>query len=170
MTWISAIVHFRRATEIEPHNGLSELNTGVWEERNHHWPEAIAAFKAGIAETEEVDILARAYSNLGYVYNYAGDAGDARDSFQQALRLAPDTEQALIGLGVLAQESGDLAHAIEMYGQANQIRPTPLGYLLLARALHRSGRSEDAEAALQRARNMPGFPETQRTADGLVGR
>ncbi len=165
-----AIVHFRRATEIEPHNGLSELNTGVWEERNHHWPEAIAAFKAGIAETEEVDILARAYSNLGYVYNYAGDAGDARDSFQQALRLAPDTEQALIGLGVLAQESGDLAHAIEMYGQANQIRPTPLGYLLLARALHRSGRSEDAEAALQRARNMPGFPETQRTADGLVGR
>ena len=165
-----AIVHFRRATEIEPHNGLSELNTGVWEERNHHWPEAIAAFKAGIAETEEVDILARAYSNLGYVYNYAGDADDARDSFQQALRLAPDTEQALIGLGVLAQKSGDLAHAIEIYGQANQIRPTALGYLLLARALHRSGRSEDAEAALQRARNMSGFPETQRTADGLVGR
>ncbi|MFZ0794076.1 MAG: glycosyltransferase family 39 protein, partial [Candidatus Korobacteraceae bacterium] len=76
-----AIVHFRRATEIEPHNGLSELNTGVWEERNHHWPEAIAAYKAGIAEIEETDVLARAYSNLGYVYNYAGDESEARDSF-----------------------------------------------------------------------------------------
>jgi len=165
-----AIVHFRRATEIEPHNGLSELNTGVWEERNHHWPEAIAAYKAGIAEIEEVDVLARAYSNLGYVYNYAGDEADAGDSFQQALRLAPDTEQALIGLGVLSQKSGDVANAIQRYSQANQIRPTALGYLLLARALHRSGRSEDAEAALQRARSMPGFPETQHVADGLVGR
>ena len=165
-----AIVHFRRATEIEPHNGLSELNTGVWEERNHHWPEAIAAYKAGIAEIEETDVLARAYSNLGYVYNYAGDESEARDSFQQALRLAPDTEQALIGLGVLAQKSGDLSGAIQMYGQANQVRATALGYLLLARALHHSGRSEDAEAALQRARSMPGFPETQHVADGLVGR
>ncbi len=165
-----AIVHFRRATEIEPHNGLSELNVGVWEERNHHWPEAIAAYKAGIAEIEEVDVLARAYSNLGYVYNYAGDEADAGDSFQQALRLAPDTEQAWIGLGVLAQKSGDLGNAIQRYSQANQIRPTALGYLLLARALHRSGRSEDAEAALQRARSMPGFPETQHVADGLVGR
>ncbi len=165
-----AIVHFRRATEIEPHNGLSELNIGVWEERNHHWPEAIAAYKAGIAEIEETDVLARAYSNLGYVYNYAGDESEARDSFQQALRLAPDTEQALIGLGVLAQKSGDLAGAIQMYGQANQVRATALGYLLLARALHHSGRSEDAEAALQRARSMPGFPETQHVADGLVGR
>ena len=165
-----AIVHFRRATEIEPHNGLSELNTGVWEERNHHWPEAIAAYKAGIAEIEETDVLARAYSNLGYVYSYAGDDASARDSFQQALRLAPDTEQALIGLGVLAQKSGDFANAIQLYTHANQIRPTALGYLLLARALHRSGRSEDAEAALQMARRMPGFPETQQVADRLVGR
>ena len=47
-----AIVHFRRATAIEPHNGLSQLNVGVWEERNHHWPEAIAAYKSGIAEIE----------------------------------------------------------------------------------------------------------------------
>jgi tetratricopeptide (TPR) repeat protein len=104
------------------------------------------------------------------VYNYAGDEADAGDSFQQALRLAPDTEQALIGLGVLSQKSGDVANAIQRYSQANQIRPTALGYLLLARALHRSGRSEDAEAALQRARSMPGFPETQHVADGLVGR
>ena len=165
-----AIVHFRRATLIEPHNGLSELNIGVWEERNHHWPEAIAAYKAGIAEIEETDVLARAYSNLGYVYNYAGDEADARDSFQQALRLAPDTEQALIGLGVLAQKSEDFANAIQLYTHANQIRPTALGCLLLARALHRSGRSEDAEAALQMARSMPGFPETQHVADRLVGR
>jgi tetratricopeptide (TPR) repeat protein len=165
-----AIPHFRRAAAIEPHDGISRLNIGVCEERNHRWPEAIAAYKASIAEIEEPAVLARAYSNLGYVYNYAGDAANARDSFQRALQLAPDTEQALIGLGVLALKSGDLANAIQMFTQANQVRPTPLGYLLLARALHRSGRSVDAEAALQMARRMPGFPQTQQIADGLVGR
>ena len=40
----------------EPHDALSQLNIGVYEERNHHWPEAIAAYKEGIAQTDEADI------------------------------------------------------------------------------------------------------------------
>ena len=166
-----AVMHFRRAAAIEPHDGLSELNIGVYEERSNHWPEAIAAYKQGIGEIEEVDVLARAYSNLGYVYNYAGDEASARDSFERATQLAPDTEQAWIGLGVLAQKSSDFAGAIQQYSHANQIRPSGLAYLLLARALHKSGRDQEAEAALQMARKASGsFPAVQHTADGLVGR
>jgi len=74
-------------------------------------------------------------------------------------------------LGVLAQKSGDLASAIQQYSHANQVRPSGLGYLLLARALHQSGRLQEAEAALQAARRAPGrFSDTQQKADGLVGR
>ena len=122
-----AIVHFRRSAAIEPHDGLSELNIGVYEERSHHWPEAIAAYKQGIDETEEADIRARGYSNLGYVYLYSADDASARGAFEQALQLAPDTEQAWIGLGVLAQRSGDLAAAMQQYSHANQIRPSGAG-------------------------------------------
>jgi Tfp pilus assembly protein PilF len=166
-----AIVHFRRAAAIDPHDGLSELNIGVYEERTQHWPEAIAAYQQGIAEIQEVDILARAYSNLGYVYQYSGNDGSARDSFERAIQLAPDTEQAWIGLGVLAHKSGDYNLAIQQYRHANQIRPSALGYLLLARALHKSGRDQEAEAMLQMARQTTShFPETQRAADRLVGR
>jgi Flp pilus assembly protein TadD len=166
-----AIVHFRRSAAIEPHDGLSELNIGVYEERSHHWPEAIAAYKQGIGETEEADIRARGYSNLGYVYLYSGDDASARGAFEQALQLAPDTEQAWIGLGVLAQRSGDLSAAMQQYSHANQIRPSGLGYLLLARVLHKSGRDQEAEAMLQTARSAAGnFPATQHTADELVGR
>ncbi|MGC2108275.1 MAG: tetratricopeptide repeat protein [Candidatus Korobacteraceae bacterium] len=166
-----AAVHFRRAIAIEPHDGLGYLNVGVYEQRSHHWPEAVAAYKEGISNLETVDMLSRAYSNLGFVYYYSGDTTSARDSFQHAVDLAPDTEQAWLGLGIVAQKSGDLPDAIQQYSRAIQARPSGLGYLLLARALHKSGRSEEAEAALQTARHFPGnFSATQQVADALVGR
>jgi tetratricopeptide (TPR) repeat protein len=166
-----AIMHFRRANEIDRRDGLSELNIGIYEERKHHWPEAIAAYQAGISEIDEVEILARAYSNLGYVYLYTNDDAGARDTFQHAVELAPDTDKAWIGLGVVAQRSGDQTSAIRYYNRANHVQPSGLAYLLLARALHRSGRSEEAEAMLQTARRAPGnFTATQSMADGLVGR
>jgi tetratricopeptide (TPR) repeat protein len=166
-----AILHFRRAAAIEPTDSVSLLNIGFYEQKNHHWPEAIALYQKGILKAENADIMAKAYSNMGYVYHYMGDDADARDSFERAIHLAPDTEQAWIGLGVLAQKSGDFAAAIQQYSHANQIRPSGLGYLLLARALHQSGRVQEAEAALQAARRAPGrFSDTQQKADGLVGR
>ena len=166
-----AIVHFRRAAVIEPSDPISQLNIAFYEQKNHRWAEAIAAYQKGISQAEDIDIMARAYSNMGYVYHYMGNDADASAAFERAVHLAPDTEQAWIGLGVLAQKSGDLASAIQQYSHANQVRPSGLGYLLLARALHQSGRLQEAEAALQAARRAPGrFSDTQQKADGLVGR
>jgi tetratricopeptide (TPR) repeat protein len=165
-----AMVHFRRALAIDPRDGLGYLAVAGYEEQNHHWPEAIAAYKAGISNVDEVGVLARAYSNLGYVYQNSGDQAGARNSFERAVQLDPDTHMAWIGLGFLAQNSGDFTNAIQLYRRANQIQPTSLGYLLLARALHRSGRSAEAEVALQTARHMPGFANAQHVADELVGR
>ncbi len=166
-----SMVHFRRAAAINPSDSVSLLDLAFYEQRNHHWAEAIAAYQRGISQSDDVDITARAYSNMGYVYHYMGDDGDARAAFERAVQLAPDTEQAWIGLGVLAQNSGDLGVAIQQYSHANQIQPSGLGYLLLARALHKSGREHEAVAALQMARTAPGsFNDTQQRADGLVGR
>ncbi len=166
-----AMVHFHRALAIDPHNALAELDIGIYEEQQQHWPAAIADYKAGITDADTLDLKARAYSNLGYAYEYSGDTASARGSFQRAVELDPETDRAWIGLGVLAQNSGDLSTAIDLYNRANKIRPSGLGYLLLARALHRSGRSEEAEVELQLARSAPGqFASTQHTADKLVGR
>ena len=72
---------------------------------------------------------------------------------------------------MLAQKSGNYTLAIQQYSHANQIRPSGLGYLLLARALHKSGRDQEAQATLQQARQASKhFPDTQHVADGLVGR
>ena len=164
-----AIVHFRRALAIDPHNGLGHLALAGYAQQKHRWPEAIAAYKQGISEVSEVGTLARAYNNLGYVYLYAGDQADARDSFQRAVRLSPDLERSWQGLGASAQNSGDLASAVQFYKRANETRPSSLGYVLLARALDRSGRAQEAEVAIQTARRLPGFVDAQREANGLVG-
>ncbi len=165
-----AMMHFRRALEIDPHNGLGHLGIAGYEQQNHHWPQAIAAYKLGISEVTEVAILARAYNNLGYVYLYVGDQANARDSFQRAVQLSPDLERSWQGLGAAAQNSGDLAAAVQFYERADEIRPSSLGYVLLARALDRSGRDQEAAMASQTARHLPGFADAQREANGLVGR
>ena len=164
-----AMVHFRRALAIDPQNGLAHLGIAGYEQQMHRWPEAIADYKQGISEVSEVDALARAYNNLGYVYLYSGDQPHARDSFQRAVDLSPELERSWQGLGAAAQNSGDLASAIQFYNRANEVRPSSLGYVLLARALDRSGRAQEAEAALHTARRLPGFVDAQRQANGLVG-
>ncbi|HTY83103.1 MAG TPA: tetratricopeptide repeat protein, partial [Silvibacterium sp.] len=164
-----AMAHFRRALAIDPHNGLAHLGMAGYEQQNHHWAEAIEDYKRGIGEVSEPGAMARAYNNLGYVYLYSGDLTNARDSFQRAVELAPDLERSWQGLGAAAQGLGDLASAVQFYQRANEIRPSSLGYVLLARALDRSGRTQEAETALQTARHLPGFGVAQGEANGLVG-
>jgi protein O-mannosyl-transferase len=164
-----AMEHFRRALEIDPHNGLGHLGIAGYEQQTHHWPQAIADYQLGISEVSEIEIIARAYNNLGYVYLYSGDPANARDSFQHAVQLSPDLERSWQGLGAAAQNAGDIASAIQFYQRANEARPSSLGYVLLARALERSSRTEEAAAALQTARRLPGFAAAQAQANGLVG-
>jgi len=164
-----AMLHFRRALAIDPHDGVGHLALAGYAQHMHRWPEAIAAYKQAISEINEVGTVATAYSNLGYAYLHLGDQADARDSFQRAVQLSPDMDKAWQGLGVSAQNSGDLASAIRSYNRANEIRPSSFGYALLARALERSGRSQEGAAALQTARRLPGFASAQHEADGLVG-
>ncbi len=166
-----AVEHFRIAAALEPDDPLAELNIGFYQQGMQQWKQAIASYRSAIAKTENIDVMAKAYSNLGYAYCYLGDLQNARQTWQRAVELAPDTSQAWLGLGIVAQRTGDLNGAIQNYLHANQVQRSGLGYLLLARALHDSGHSQEAEQALQIARSAPGrFADTQQIADALVGR
>jgi tetratricopeptide (TPR) repeat protein len=56
----------------------------------------------------------------------------------------------MTGLGLIAQENGELPEAIRQYESAIATEPTDVGYLLLAQALRLQGRSEEATAISER--------------------
>jgi Flp pilus assembly protein TadD len=57
-------------------------------------------------------------------------------------------------MGLIAQRNGDLAQAISRYSHAMSVQPTSVGYLLLAKALQRSGRAAEAQAAYEQAQRL----------------
>ena len=78
----------------------------------------------------------------------------ARENYDSALRLLPDNKFALIGLGLIAQKTGDLAHAVDYYAQAVKADPSDAEYLLLAQALAKAGRASEAQAAYSQAQKI----------------
>ena len=75
----------------------------------------------------------------------------------------------MVGLGLIAQENGDLVEAIRQYSRAAAVQPTDVGYLLLARALQLEGHADEANAISESvARSSPDFSKAQKTAESLL--
>ena len=92
----------------------------------------------------------------------------AKASFQAAVTLRPRTLRAWLGLGLVAEKSGDYTEAVNAYSQVVGIQPWDLGYYLLSRALQRAGHPQEAEAAMQQARQLSeNFDQLQQAADSL---
>jgi len=70
---------------------------------------------------------------------------------------------------LLAQKGWDYSFAAEQYAHAMSVDPTSVGYLLLAKALERGGRAEEAKQAYAQARRLSNNLEAdQKTADDLL--
>ena len=71
----------------------------------------------------------------------------------------------MVGLGLIAQENGDLPEAIHQYSRAIAAEPTDVGYVLLPQALQQAGRLDEANAIYERvARFSPNLAEAQEGA------
>ena len=100
----------------------------------------------------------------------SGNSAQASESLQEAVKLDPQKMEAWLDLGLAKQKSGALSGAIQAYSEGVKVKPTDVGYLLLARALEQSGRQDEAATATQRAQVLSrNFAEAQRVARRLVG-
>jgi len=166
-----AIPHFRAAAAINPSDPVSNMNIGTYEHSHGNLPQAIEYYKKAILLARNPKLKADAYNNLGYAYKDLGDYADAQQNLQSAVRVNPEFVGAWISLGLVAQKSGDLNLAIQSYSQAMKIEPSGFGYMLLAQALEKSGQKAEAQAAIQRARNLSEyFSDAQREADRLLSK
>ena len=163
-----AMPHFEAAAAIDPTDPMSRLNLAAYAHRKGHPREAIEQYNQVVSTTRDPRLRATAFSDMGYAYREIGDSVHAKASFQAAVTLRPRTLRAWLGLGLVAEKSGDYTEAVNAYSQVVGIQPWDLGYYLLSRALQRAGHPQEAEAAMQQASQLSeNFDQLQQAADSL---
>lgn len=166
-----AVAHFRAAVAIHPNEPMAHLNLGTYEYGRGNLPAAIEQYRMVLDFTSDTELRAQAYANLGSVFRDRGEYSEARQSYEDALRLNPRNPIAILGMGVVAEHSGNWAEAIRQFSQAVQLQPTATGYVLLAGALQQSGRATEAQAAMDQAQQLtPDLSQAKQEATHLLAR
>jgi protein O-mannosyl-transferase len=161
--------HFRAALAISPSDHDGNLQIAQYDHQHGRMQEALERYDKMLSLTQDPSDRAVLFSNRGFVYRDLGDYGRARQSFEAAIALNPGNFRTWMGLGVVTQKMGDLNVAIRDYSRANELRPSDIGYLLLARALEQSGRKDEADAATRRAKLIsPNVDAARVVANGLI--
>jgi protein O-mannosyl-transferase len=164
-----AAAHFRAALAIKPDGLNANLGLGTYEDRRGNLPAAIERYQLVARHAADLRMRATAYSSLGFAHRGMGQATKAKQCFETALQLEPDWARAMTGLGLIAQENGDMTEAIRQYSRAVAVQPTDVGYLLLAQALRQEGRLDEATAISERvARFSPNLAEAQKAVESFL--
>jgi hypothetical protein len=164
-----AATHFRAALAIFPDGLSANLNLGTYEDRRGNLPAAIERYQIVASHAGDAGMRATAYGSLGFVYRQMREPAKAKQCFETALQVAPGRTRAMVGLGLVAQDDGDLEEAIRRYSLALSVQPSEVEYLLLAQALQRAGHSNEAGTIYQRLSSLsPDFAEAQKEAEELL--
>jgi protein O-mannosyl-transferase len=164
-----ALGHFHNVLKLHDWLPSELIAFGMYEQRQGYSSDAIAQYQRALQNTSDPKTRAVELSNIGSAYMDMKDLQNAQQSFDKALQSDPNNVPALIGSGIIAQKNGALTSAITQYTRAVSIKPTDLGYALLARALEQSGRTTDANTAYAQAQKLsPDMRITLSTVDHFL--
>jgi len=160
---------FRAAIAINPIDVFSQINVGVCEKKLGNTTGAIEHYNAALRLTKDPMLRATALSNLGSLYRMTGNYPAAREHYIAALELKPESSIAIFGMGLVAQHAGNFNEAAGYYTRAVVSEPSDVGYLLLAQALEKSGRTREATGATERAQQLsPNLDAAQQAVHELL--
>jgi protein O-mannosyl-transferase len=163
-----AAAHFRAALAIDPESPTANLNLGAYEDRHGNLPAAIDHYQLVIRRAGDMGMRVTAYGSLGFVYRQMGRSSEAKQCFETALQLAPNRVRARIGLGLMAEDEGNVPEAIRQFSIAATGQPSGVVYLLLAQAFQKGGRGDEANAIYQRLANSPDLPQAEKDMQSLL--
>jgi len=118
----------------------------LYELQVEHPREAIEECHTALRLATDPTTKAAALSELGQADLQLGDYDAASGSFAQALRIDPENGMALMGTGLLALHQKQYDLAVEHLMHAAKVDPSDMNALLLAEALRRAGRNQDADS------------------------
>ncbi|HUI83196.1 MAG TPA: tetratricopeptide repeat protein [Candidatus Binatia bacterium] len=169
--------------ELAGYAAVAHLYLGAWNQQHGEPAEAVRHYQRVVALAEQftagnvyakvppvlIRMKAAALGNMGDAYYVLNDLPEAKTSFEAALQLDPNDARRWIGLGVVAQKLGDLPEAVEAYSRATRLQVSDVGFLLLAQALERMGKKQEAQAARERAKLVtPDLAAAQAAVDRLL--
>ncbi len=153
-----AMSHFQRAISMRPDDVMAILNIATYQQMMGNYPAALDGYARVLRFTKVPSMLVNARINSGYAHYSLRQDEWAKEDFEAALNQQPGNWAAYRGLGLVAQRGGDIARAAQDYLRSVQLQPSPVGYLLLAQALHSLGQADAAREAESKAAQISRDP------------
>ncbi len=164
-----AAAHLRNAVALRPDGLIANLDLGAYEDRRHNFAAAIQHYQLVADRAGDIGMRATAYGSLGFVYREMRQTAKAKQCFETSAHLDDSRARAKIGLGLVAQDAGDVEEAIRQYSRAASVQNSDTINILLAEALEKGGHSEQSKAIYARLAASPHFAHAQQEAKELLG-
>lgn len=150
--WNDAVQEFQRALKRRPERADIRVHLAESLRELHRYDEAVSHYQLCLKQDPEID---SAHVGLGKCFQVAAREDEARLSFETALKWAPDNFDAILALGMLELNSGNLPVAIKTLRRATTLRSfsAPAHYGL-ATALRQSGDMSEATRHFKRAEEI----------------
>lgn len=132
----------RKGVELDPRNGAAQSNLGNVYMDLQRYQEAVGCFRKAM---EFQPSFSTSYFNYGNALRLLHVLDKAHDSYNKAIALESDRGEFHHNQGLVYQEQGDHATALEKFRLANKLSPDHLGLQFsLARSLWNNGFLEES--------------------------
>ena len=148
-TWKDSPTLFQHAIGVTEHNYIAHSNYGFYLQRNGQPEAAELQYQKAL---EYAPYLVDAHSNLGAIYIDRQEYERARGKLQEALRINSGFQDALMLMGLLEENLGQLSAAGELYGRVLKQHPNyGPGLSAKARVTRELGQPAESLQLLQEA-------------------
>lgn len=149
-----SIPEFIEAESLHSYPLPQVFGMGVYLQQNGDTQDAMKMYQKVAAKSPDPRLQAMAWTQMGTASAQLQDYEQATVNYLHALEVDPNDASALAGSALLAERNGEHDQAIAQLSRSAKIQPNDLTFLMLADALNRVGRSEEAHAAEQSAANI----------------
>jgi tetratricopeptide (TPR) repeat protein/predicted Ser/Thr protein kinase len=119
-TMSQGIEAYQNLIEIEPDNFTALHNLALQLAQMERWDEAVSLFERAASAGDDFQFL---YHNMANSYGHLGRVAEARNSYERLRQIEPESVVALFGEGFFEIAWGDPERALELFAQAEELRP-----------------------------------------------